>query len=128
MFERGNECPGADELLYVDGLYVDLYFSIDYEEYERTACLCCHGKDEFKLTMDALKIETLGVEFSGFEKKFAIDEIERNVAEKTDEQKGLKNSEIAKLVTRFFYTIVSNYSMQSYISSNYRRNVFRFFL
>lgn len=127
MFERGNERPGADELLYVDGLYVDLYFSIDYEEYERTACLCCHGKDEIKLTMDALKIETLGVEFSGFEKKFAIDEIERNVAEKTDEQKGLKNSEIAKLVTRFFYTIVSNYSMQSYISSNYRRNVFRFF-
>ena len=127
MFERGNERPGADELLYVDGLYVDLYFSIDYEEYERTACLCCHGKDEIKLTMDALKIETLGVEFSGFEKKFAIDEIERNVAEKTDEQKGLKDSEIAKLVTRFFYTIVSNYSMQSYISSNYRRNVFRFF-
>ncbi|SIO32194.1 AAA family ATPase [Fibrobacter sp. UWB11] len=127
MFERGNERPGADELLYVDGLYVDLFFSIDYEEYERTACLCCHGKDEIKLTMDALKIETLGVEFSGFEKKFAIDEIERNVAEKTDEQKGLKNSEIAKLATRFFYTIVSNYSMQSYISSNYRRNVFRFF-
>ena len=122
MFERGNERPGAEKLLYVDGLYVILYFSIDYEKYERTACLCCHGKDEIKL-----KIESLGIEFPGFEKKFVIDESKRSLAEKTDEQKGSKDSEIAKLVSRFFYTIVSNYSMQSYISCNYRRNVFQFF-
>ncbi len=116
MFERGNKRPGAEELLYVDGLYVDLYFSIDYEGSERRACLSCRGKDEIKL-----KIESLA-----YEKKFSIDEIKRAVAEKTDEQKGLKDSEIAKLVIHFFYTIVSNYSMQSYISSNYKRNVFQY--
>lgn len=117
MFERGNKRPGADELLYVDGLYVDLHFSIDYEGIKRRACLSCRGKDEIKL-----KIETLD-----YEKKFSIDEIKKAVAEKTDEQKGLSDSEIAKLVTRFFYTIVSNYSMQSYISCNYRRKVFQNF-
>lgn len=117
MFERGNKRPGADELLYVDGLYVDLYFSIDYEGCERRGCLSCRGKDEIKLRMEGL----------GYEKKFAIDETMRAIVEKTDEQKGLNDPEIAKLVTRFFYTIVSNYSMQSYISSNYRRNVFHDF-
>lgn len=127
MFERGNERPGAEKLLYVDGLYINLYFSINYEKYERTACLCCHGRSEIKLKIDALEIETLEIEFPGFEKKFAIDENKRPVAKKTDEQKGLKDSEIAKLVSRFFYTIVSNYSMQSYISCNYRRNVFQYF-
>ena len=116
MFERGNERPGAEKLLYVDGLYVNLYFSINYDECERTACLCCRGKDEIKL-----KIENIG-----YEKKFAIDETKKAIAEKNDEQKGLNDPEIAKLVTHFFYTIVSNYSMQSYISSNYRRNVFQY--
>lgn len=117
MFERGNKRPGAEELLYVDGLYVDLCFSIDYDGDERKACLICRGKEEIKL-----KIEDLG-----YEKKFVIDETKKAISEKTNEQKGLENSEIAELVTRFFYTIVSNYSMQSYISSNYRRNVFQSF-
>lgn len=117
MFERGNKRPGADELLYVDGLYVDLHFSIDYEGIKRRACLSCRGKDEIKL-----KIESLD-----YEKKFSIDETKKAVTEKNDEQKGLKDPEIAELVTCFFYTIVSNYSMQSYISSNYRRNVFQYF-
>ena len=117
MFERGNKRPGADELLYVDGLYVDLHFSIDYEGIKRRACLSCRGKDEIKL-----KIESLD-----YEKKFSIDETKKAVTEKNDEQKGLKDPEIAELITCFFYTIVSNYSMQSYISSNYRRNVFQYF-
>ena len=117
MFERGNERPGAEKLLYVDGLYVNLYFSINYEEYERTACLYCHGKDEIKLKIGSLD----------YEKKFSIDETKKAVTEKTDEQKGLKDSEISELVTRFFYTIVSNYSMQSYISSNYKRSVLQYF-
>lgn len=127
MFERGNERPGAEKILYVDGLYVNLYFSINYEGYERTACLSCCGKNEIKLKIKALKIDTLEKELPSFEKKFAIDETKRAVAKKTDEQKGLKDSEIAKLVSRFFYTIVSNYSMQSYISCNYRRKVFQNF-
>ena len=127
MFERGNERPGAEKLLYVDGLYVNLCFSIDYEKYERTACLCCHGKDEIKLKIEGLKIESLGIELPSFERKFVIDESKRSLAEKTDDQKGLKDPEIAKLVSRFFYTIVSNYSMQSYISCNYRRNVLQYF-
>lgn len=127
MFERGNERPGAEKILYVDGLYVNLYFSIDYEKYERTACLCCHGKDEIKLKIEGLKIESLGIELPSFERKFVIDESKRSLAEKTDDQKGLKDPEIAKLVSRFFYTIVSNYSMQSYISSNYKRSVLQYF-
>ena len=129
MFERGNERPGAEKLLYVDGLYVNLYFSIDYKGGEREACLNCRGKEEVKLKIEKIK-KRKGksiIEKRGFEKKFAIDENKRPVAEKTDEQKGLNDSGITDLVTRFFYTIVSNYSMQSYISCNYRREVLQYF-
>ena len=96
MFERGNERPGADALLYVDELYVDLYFSVDVENEEHCACLICRGKEL------SLKIESLS-----YEKKFVLNEHEVVVSEMSEEQKGLTNSDIGDMVTRFFYTIIS---------------------
>lgn len=128
MFERGNKRPGADDLLYVDGLYVKLFFSIDYEGCEREACLSCRGKKEVKLKIEKIKKRTVESKIkNGFEKKFIIDETKSAVSEKKAEQNGLNDSGITDLVKRFFYTIVSNYSMQSYISGNYRRKVLQYF-
>lgn len=113
MFERGNDRPGAESLLYVDELYVDLHFSIDVGNEERCACLMCRGKEL------SLKIDSLS-----YEKKFVLTEHKMRISEISEEQNGLVNSDIGNLVINFFYTIISNYSMQSFISSNYKRSVY----
>lgn len=114
LFDRGNLRPGASPLFYVKKLHVDLGFSIDFDVnnnlVEKSAVLACDG-DSVKLTIN-------GVVY----KKFVIDKITRNIDVKENEQKGLSDEDIKELVTNFFYTIVSNYSMQSFISSNYRRD------
>ena len=52
-----------------------------------------------------------------------IDEKFCPIEEKENTQRGLGDEEIAELVKNFFYTIVSNYSMQSFIYNNYMRDV-----
>lgn len=113
MFERGNNRPGAEGLFYVRDLYVDLHFSIDISGNEHEACLMSRGNT---ISLQIKKLQ--------YKKIFVIDEEYGPEIEKVPEQKGLSDDEIANLVKRFFYTIVSNYSMQSFIHKNYIRNVF----
>lgn len=102
MFERGHDKdrPGADSLYYIPGLFARLYFSL--------------GNDIFKLESKGLILSL-----------YKNDEILRCfvINENTDAEI-LNNKEIADLVDNFFYTIVTNYSIQSFIPTNYIHDVY----
>ena len=112
MFERGhdNERPGAESLYYVPGLFVRVYFSI--------------GKKIYILESKGLILDLFCRDYSVENCKivskahFVISEHEL-VSLMTDEG-------IANLIEEFFYTIVSNYSLQSFIPTNYIHDVYVF--
>lgn len=117
LFDRGNSRPGASPLFYVKKLHVDLGFSLDINDLgrvvEKTAVLSCNG--------DIVKLSVNNIDY---EKTFKIDPILDEIKDKEEERKGMDDDGIKDLVKMFFYTIVSNYSMQSFISSNYKRGVY----
>ena len=101
MFERGKEKAASAPLYYVKNLYIKLYYTLDDVEY----CLESNG-DKIKLFRcpSETKIE--------FELSY------------TDSMDQTAN--IIDIVKPFFYTIVSNYSLQSFISSNYNQEIVAF--
>ncbi len=103
MFERGNDRPGAADLYYVQNMYLNLYFSIGDESY----ILSCNGD---KISLDDLVFEIDKRDRVGFIEKYD---------EKENKYKGIPDAELSEKLKNFFYTIVSNYSLQSFISSNY---------
>ena len=105
FFEQGKVRPGADELCYVQGLFLNLYFSIE-DEY-----VIQEFKLECKKITKLLKRENGGWPIVDCA-SFRIGKSNKYYNKKTDKP-------IISLVEKFFYTIVSNYSMQSFISSNY---------
>ena len=115
MFERGNKekRPGAAEMYFVPGLYAKLHFSIQTNLYE----LDCFDNGVY--------LKKKGEEQPIF--ATLLDELEKQI---TPELKPYaivryeKDEKITSLVKDFFYTIVSNYSMQSFVDNNYRRQVF----
>lgn len=106
LFEQGKVRPGADELYYVKGVFLNLYFIIDDER----------RFQEYKLECKEEKIKLLKKE-----KKWWVIVNRASFGLNKPNKWYNKGSDrpIASLVSEFFYTIVSNYSMQSFISSNY---------
>ncbi|MBQ7080190.1 MAG: AAA family ATPase [Fibrobacter sp.] len=100
MFERGRTLPNTTFLFYVENLYVKIYYSIQDEEY----ILHCDGEKVFLIIPHA----------DGVDRKYDVSKRHKRI--KTELQ-------IKKIVEPFFYTIVSNYSMQSFISSNYLQKI-----
>lgn len=100
MFERGRILPNTTFLFYVNNLYVNLYYSIENREY----VLHCEGE----------KIYLEIPHSDGVNRLYSTSEIYTSI--KTE-------FEIKEIVAPFFYTIVSNYSLQSFISSNYSQNI-----
>lgn len=98
MFERGHHRAAATSLCYVKGLYVNVNYSLDDVQY----VLSCDG-DSTKL----IRVNT----------KKTIANFHLNSRNATREE--INDDAIRTIVKSFFYTIVSNYSMQSFISSNY---------
>ena len=98
MFERGNERNGAEDLFYVKDLHLNLYFSINDEIHQ----LSCNGDE---MNLDSIP--------------FAIDKNHVGYEIKENKYKGIPDNQLLEKLKEFFYTIVSNYSMQSFISSNY---------
>ncbi len=98
LFDRGNERPGAGDLLYTKSIYLTLYFSID----NNVHILSCKG--------DVIKLDELLLE---------IDKNPNGYENKDERYKGIPDELLPIKLKDFFYTIVSNYSMQSFISSNY---------
>jgi len=104
MFERGHVRNGAADLHFIPQLYVNLYFSMDEKElYLENA-----GDDVRLCQIGGAK------PIKDFKLKDAL---------VLDDYNERDDNNIVALVKNFFYTIVSNYSMQSLISSNYRQNV-----
>lgn len=117
LFDRGNEIrpsqgfstagntAGKDvemyyirELFFVKNIYSKIYFSINNNQH----ILSCEGD---KIILDELLLE--------------IDKNPNGYADKDDKYKGIPNEILPNKLKDFFYTIVSNYSIQSFISSNY---------
>lgn len=113
MFERGNKRkrPGAMEMSFVLGLQVNLYFSADNDEY----VLECGEKSVWLKKKDGTELTP----------NLTLDEIGSSDDDKYKKRYS-EDSEIASLVVDFFYTIVSNYSMQSFINENYKRDVYKY--
>ena len=92
MFERGHYRPGAESLCYVEGLYLDVGYTSDEDEY----VLHCEG--------DVIHLKKNGDVIKPFEIKSSP---------------VISDEEIKNLAEGFFYTVVTNYSLQSFVSSNY---------
>ena len=110
MFERGVNRPNADFLFYVKDLYVKLYYSFD----KYKGFLEARG-DEIELKV-----------FLETDKSEQYDHVNRvfRISDRIEQWKS--DPEIKKIVEPFFYTIVSNYSLQSFISSNYGHKCYCF--
>ena len=102
MFERGHERNGAESLLYIPGLYATLFFRVD----GKCRKIVCRDKSISLF----------------FEDEHYSFEICKN--------KGVcpiaSEDDIVKIARNIFYTIVSNYSLQSYIFSNYLNDFYKF--
>jgi hypothetical protein bfra3_06227 len=94
------ECSAADELKYVLGIYADLEYSIGGKDIvlkvrDTTVTLVA---DDKKVCFGNNGIE----EFNGFE-----------------DYTNASEQKIFELTSSFFYTIVTNYSVQAYVASDY---------
>lgn len=98
MFERGHHRAAAESLCYVKGLYVNVNYTLDGVQY----VLSCEGNSTKLTQIDTKKV------IANFHLNF-----------KNFFRKEIDDAAICSIVKNFFYTIVSNYSMQSFISSNY---------
>ena len=120
MFERGNKRkrPGAAEMYYVPGLYINLYFSFNKQVY----ILNCHDNC-IKLKQDkkSLPIFENQLNIIHYDTKLRVKKNGKNI-----HKENMGHQEIASLVKNFFYTITSNYSMQSFVDNNYKRQVYRY--
>lgn len=116
MFERGNKHkrPNAAEFFFVPKLCANLYFSFNNQIY----ILACNDnrillklKDKEPPIFDTI-----------------LNDIERGLSpEQKELAKNLykeKDENIASLLSSFFYTIVSNYSIQSFLEINYKKNLY----
>ena len=112
MFERGKDRPDADPIFFIPDLFVNIYFSIgsqgDGDECNTELVLRCDEEtiDLFDLSNNESIIKNL---YDG-----EIFSLEKNNIDDDDDLKKIE------LVKSFFYTIVTNYSLQSFISENYK--------
>ncbi len=107
LFDRGNERFGAGDLYFVKNLYLNLHFSIDDNKHT----LSCKG--------DRIKFDELPLYiYKNCRKKI------EDISSIDARFKGIPDEELPNKLENFFYTIVSNYSMQSFISSNYENDVY----
>lgn len=98
MFERGHHRAAASSLFYVRDLYVDVNYTINETEYT----LSCDGNSTQIID-------------SSNNKSIAYFHLNHHNASECE----INDRKIHEIVKHFFYTIVSNYSLQSFISSNY---------
>lgn len=116
MLELGmHKSAGAMNLCYVEGLRLDLYFMLD----GRTGVL--HAFDDM-----------MSFQYADFELPLSFHRVEQREIQIVNKNSiNIKDDEareaavtapvarMAEVARRFFYTIVSNYSVQSYIDDDY---------
>lgn len=116
MLELGmHRNESASNLCYVKGIHASLYFLLD----GRRGTLDANGDkmsflyDGYEQHLDFVKMEHLGLQGVQMQVLDVKDEV---VAQATVTAPVARMAEVAK---RFFYTIVTNYSMQSFIDNDY---------
>ena len=113
MFERGHDRPGADPLYFLPNLRVTLHFTISKEQTTHECQLIINDKQViYKNPNLPDPVE------------FTIDPIENFLKPKDPEFLGKEDSEIIELTKNFFYTIVSNYSIYSFVNNAYRQKCY----
>lgn len=100
LIERGMKRNAAWKLLFVDKLYAELYYVQDGHLY----CISCRGNDVFFLSDDHKEKH-----FSASTYSYGKSKVNK-----------LLVSEMAQLAEKLHYTIVTNYSLQSLVSSDYQ--------
>ena len=102
MFDRNSDRLCTSILFFVKGLYVNVYYSVDSQRF----VLSCRGE----------VVELQGCD-DGVVRRFGV-------TNNPERRKSI--ADLAKIVSPFFYTIVSNYSLQSFVSSNYITDVYAY--
>lgn len=85
MIQKKTRKGAVNDLFFVEGLYIILYFNKGEKEFE----LCCKGESVYFM-IDNQKIDPSNPSFS------------------------------KKLISEFFYSIITNYSFQSFLPDNYK--------
>jgi predicted ATPase len=98
LLERGENRRAAEQLYYVDELWAELYYVID----GKLGCITCQG-DTVRLMLDHETVVTL----------YAFDDSNGHKASK------VLMDDFRHWTHNLFYTIVTNYSIQSFIDSDY---------
>lgn len=99
LVERGMKRNAAWRLLFVEGLYADLYYVQDNHLY----CISCRGNE---------------VLFIADGQKERVFYANTNINRKSKDNQ-LLVKEMAELAEKLHYTVVTNYSLQSLVSSDY---------
>ena len=94
------ECSAADELKYVLGIYADLEYSV--------------GNCIF-----VLKVRDRAIALDGGDKKVAFGEHCTEIFEDYEDYTNAAEKQMWDIASSFFYTIVTNYSLQAYVASDY---------
>lgn len=103
LVERGVKRNAAWKLLYVEGLYAELYYVQEGHLY----CISCRGNDVIFIK-DGEKIRMFSTSSDNYKKS---------------KKNRLQVNEMAELAESLYYTIVTNYSLQSLVSSDYQDEV-----
>lgn len=99
LVERGMKRNAAWRLLFVEGVYADLYYVQDNHLY----CISCRGNDVVFLK-DGNKVRMFSANTYSYIR---------------GQENQLLNKEMTEMADELHYTIVTNYSLQSLISSDY---------
>lgn len=116
MLELGmHKSAGAMKLCYVQGLRLKLYFMLDGKKGELIANddVMLFQYDDYERFLTFHRLEQVGTQRVIFDSLSIKDDV---VKEATVTAPVAQMAEVAR---RFFYTIVSNYSIQSYIDDDY---------
>lgn len=103
LLERGMKRNAAWRLLFVKGLYAELYYVQDDHLY----CISCRGNDVL-LIKDGEKEQLLSANIHNY---------------RQSRENRIKVKEMALLADQLHYTVVTNYSLQSLVSSDYQDEV-----
>ena len=103
LLERGMKRNAAWRLLFVEGLFAELYYVQDKHLY----CISCRGNDVVFIK-DGLKQRIFSANAHDF---------------RQGEDNSFKVKEMAELADQLHYTIVTNYSLQSLVSADYQDEV-----
>lgn len=99
LVERGMKRNAAWRLLFVEGLYAELYYVQDRHLY----CISCRGNDVIFIR-DGEKVRMFSANTQSY---------------RQSKENQLLVNEMAKMADSLHYTIVTNYSLQSLVSSDY---------